>query len=392
MWIVFVHFYENRMGDHRREIVKRGQEQKRLEGELEGALREEEHLAQSIHQLDLRLDQTLSIYNASLTMSSTLEFREKLFSYVKTAGEFQGFRKLFLVVTVPAENEEQAQTETAAFYYSEERRLIQQYPLGPQEEMLIAKLREQKRIGLFTDIDSLGLPPGSFGIEPEKHALIVPLFFHNEFLGALLYCNESEEYQEPLELLSMHFSMELHQSLLYGRIKYLSTIDNLSGAYLKRHFFPLFEEEILRHRESEQELGLLMVDIDHFKKVNDRHGHLAGDHVIREVGRALKESCREQDLIGRFGGDEFLVVLPRTPAAMAYHVALRLQKNIGDLVFHSDTENEFQVNVSIGVAVYPEDGKNARALVEAVDGNLYSAKEKGRNCIVTGRSENGGKA
>jgi len=127
---------------------------------------------------------------------------------------------------------------------------------------------------------------------------------------------------------------------------------------------------------------VLMIDIDHFKEINDDHGHLAGDMVLREVARLLTDSVRTVDSVGRYGGEEFLLVLPHTTRADAVKTAERIRKRIEEHAFWTG-EKELEVTVSVGISSFPAEGVDSpSALLREADIALYRAKESGRNRVV----------
>jgi diguanylate cyclase len=130
-------------------------------------------------------------------------------------------------------------------------------------------------------------------------------------------------------------------------------------------------------------LALLLFDVDNFKVINDTYGHVVGDRVLRFVATTLKEALKGRDISARFGGDEFAVILPRTPMAPALGVAEQLRQAVmrGELVRRSTGEKHSKLTVSIGVAAL-HSGASAQSLVEAADVCLYAAKRSGRNCVV----------
>jgi diguanylate cyclase (GGDEF)-like protein len=127
--------------------------------------------------------------------------------------------------------------------------------------------------------------------------------------------------------------------------------------------------------------SLLMLDIDHFKNCNDRYGHLVGDAVLKEVAKGIKDSVRLIDLVGRYGGEEFLIVLIETDKKQGEIVAERIRKFIEDKSIKVYDE-ELKVTVSIGISTFPFDSKEVKSLINKADKALYSAKESGRNKIV----------
>jgi diguanylate cyclase (GGDEF)-like protein len=140
------------------------------------------------------------------------------------------------------------------------------------------------------------------------------------------------------------------------------------------------KEEVDRAQRLELSFSVGMVDVDHFKQCNDKHGHLVGDAVLKKIAEKLKNSVREVDMIARYGGEEFCVVLPETTKTLAMSVAERLRKSVESKEIKAFDEN-VKVTVSVGVATYPEDGEDVDALIERADTALYKAKRAGRNRV-----------
>lgn len=162
----------------------------------------------------------------------------------------------------------------------------------------------------------------------------------------------------------------------------LATNDGLTGLYNHRHFHEILAAEFARTVRHDHPLSLLFLDVDHFKRYNDTHGHLKGDRVLEKIGEIIRNSLRASDMAARYGGEEFVVLLPETPMEHARHVAEQIRKRIENHPFPGrETQPEEKLTVSIGVAGYPQDGKNARELIECVDRALYEAKEMGRNQV-----------
>lgn len=150
--------------------------------------------------------------------------------------------------------------------------------------------------------------------------------------------------------------------------------DVLTGLYDRRTFNYKLREEILRFHRYGNEISLIMLDIDFFKKFNDTHGHVKGDSLLSELGEIIRYEIREVDIATRYGGEEFAVILPQTGIEEAYVVAERIRKHV-----YERFKREDHTTVSLGVAVCPGDGKTDRELVEAADKALYCSKQNGRN-------------
>jgi two-component system, cell cycle response regulator len=166
------------------------------------------------------------------------------------------------------------------------------------------------------------------------------------------------------------------------RMAHLITLDEKTHLYNYRHFMDRLGEEFKRARRYENRLTLLMFDIDHFKGVNDRYGHQAGDEVLRVFGQIMVRSARETDLIARYGGEEFVILLPQTTAIQGQRLADRIRRSTADHHFSSDNGTDpVRISVSAGVATFPINDRiqHPEELVKAADEALYRAKEAGRN-------------
>jgi two-component system, cell cycle response regulator len=171
-------------------------------------------------------------------------------------------------------------------------------------------------------------------------------------------------------------------SRLFDRVKNLSIRDGLTGLFNHRHTMEVILNEFERASRYSSSLSVLMIDIDHFKRVNDESGHLAGDAVLREVARLLRDALRTVDFVGRYGGEEFLAILPHTSEPDARLTAERLRSVIEQHEFRSGSKS-FRVTVSIGVASHPDSAAGVAAeLVRVADEALYRAKDRGRNCVA----------
>jgi diguanylate cyclase (GGDEF)-like protein len=169
-----------------------------------------------------------------------------------------------------------------------------------------------------------------------------------------------------------------------SRIVQMIHLDELTGLLTKRSLFRALEMELIRTERYKHPLSVLMMDLDHFKKVNDTYGHLVGSHCLAEVGALIREATRVTDLNGRYGGEEFVSFLPETDTAAAMIVAERVRETMAGKTFQYH-ETAYQVRISIGIATYPSHGMTVESLVQAADTALYRAKSTGRNrCIVSG--------
>jgi diguanylate cyclase (GGDEF)-like protein len=154
----------------------------------------------------------------------------------------------------------------------------------------------------------------------------------------------------------------------------------LTGIANRRHLFQQLEAEITRATRFKTPLSLLMVDIDHFKHLNDTAGHRAGDDVLKQVCQQLKRNVRKVDTLARYGGEEFVILLPQVPPAEALEVAEKLRAAVADTSLeHGRTQPGGRVTISIGVATLPDDSDQQARLIDCADAALYASKRGGRN-------------
>jgi diguanylate cyclase (GGDEF)-like protein len=176
---------------------------------------------------------------------------------------------------------------------------------------------------------------------------------------------------------------------LYNETKRLAITDELTGTHNHRFFHTKLEEEIRRADRYNRPLSILMVDVDHFKKYNDTHGHLMGDEVLRGVANTLKRWTRVIDVVSRYGGDEFTLLLPETDEEGAVIVAKRLKKEVEETYFPLETyQPAGAITVSMGIASFPENGISSKELIKSADDAMYKAKET-RNTICCAASQVG---
>lgn len=172
----------------------------------------------------------------------------------------------------------------------------------------------------------------------------------------------------------------LERIKLYDELQELSILDSLTKIYNRRHFMFRYKTEFQRAAKFKLSLAFLMIDIDHFKKINDTYGHLVGDAVLREVARIIRENLREIDFLARFGGEEFSVILPETDKASAIMAAERINTKVSRERIRVFDET-LSVNISVGVATFPQNTLHPDVLVEVADKALYKAKLSGRNRV-----------
>ena len=227
--------------------------------------------------------------------------------------------------------------------------------------------------------------------EVRQPYLCVPLIVQSELIGLLWIAftpgtSLSGERQLAVAL-SEQIALAISNIRLREDLRQQTIRDPLTSLYNRRFLEESLNREIARCRRSGSGFALLMIDVDHFKRFNDTYGHDAGDSVLRTVGRALQEVCREGDIACRFGGEEFVVVLPDTDREGAVVASERILAFMRNLTLRDNTRNLGSITVSVGLALFPEHGETVKDIVQSADKALYAAKGAGRNRLITAGQE-----
>jgi diguanylate cyclase (GGDEF)-like protein len=216
----------------------------------------------------------------------------------------------------------------------------------------------------------------------------VPMLVRDNLIGVINVSHSkagafSQDEARVLNLLAGQAAMTIEREEMVRSLEQLAITDGLTGVFNHRYFQMRLENEVKRAHRYKLPFALLMIDLDHFKDINDRYGHAVGDVVLSHVAGLLRASVRETDLTARYGGEEFAVVLTQTSLPDAVLTAERLRNAVSELPVHTAEGVALQVTVSIGVAACPDHGDNREALLQASDKALYAAKSAGRNQVGT---------
>jgi len=199
-------------------------------------------------------------------------------------------------------------------------------------------------------------------------------------IGYLVVKGVAEEDKEKVMILGHQFALALRRVKLYREIERIAITDGLTDVYTRRFVLERLQEEIKRSRMRKINMSFLMIDADHFKSFNDKYGHMTGDQILGEIGVIIKQNIREIDIPGRFGGEEFCVVLPDTDLEGAQFAAERIRHSVEQATIKA-YDATIQATVSIGIATFPQDGTKANEIVDKADWTLYKAKKQGRNRV-----------
>lgn len=231
----------------------------------------------------------------------------------------------------------------------------------------------------------------------DQTAIAIPIFTKSIITGAIIadakFNNLSNNDKHLLRDLSKQCSITISRANMYSETVKQATVDALTNLDNRRQLDKRLLQEASLVLRTKRPLSILMIDIDFFKSINDTHGHSVGDHVLREVGSIIKKATREYDIAGRYGGEEFVIILPDTPLLGAKCLAERLRSNVENATINianfvgSKTES-IKLTVSIGIAEFTTIAKNPADIYEEADIALYKAKQDGRNRVVLFNVEN----
>ena len=261
------------------------------------------------------------------------------------------------------------------------------------------------REDLATDEARRRIKPGPDPLGGLQPQLIAPLVFDHETLGMIALSRPRRavgDGKAALRLIAQTAAQALHAAAASARVRTTGEMDGLTRAFNKRHMEHALSDWIQRAAATLGEhpgargaapagVSIFLFDIDHFKHYNDTNGHLPGDKLLQELVRVVQDAIRKDDVFGRFGGEEFLLILPNTTVDQALGAANKVRQAIADRRFPFAEKQPMGIlSISGGVAEYPHDGPDVVGLLRAADAALYEAKRQGRNRVVTAQSARNG--
>lgn len=218
-----------------------------------------------------------------------------------------------------------------------------------------------------------------------KSLICVPFLVKGVPLGLVLVEHSikdafNNENVRLLEIICQQVSIAIENTRLYQQMQKLATLDGLTGAYNRQYIQDKLETEFIKAQEGNYSLSLIIFDIDFFKKFNDTYGHLFGDQVLRALSSYVMKVLRKEDIFGRYGGEEFVILMPHTDLELAAEKAEELRKGVAELTVSNHLFSA-SITISVGVSAYPNTAKRPMELINSADDALYEAKREGRNLV-----------
>ncbi|MDD5085346.1 MAG: sensor domain-containing diguanylate cyclase [Candidatus Omnitrophica bacterium] len=335
------------------------------------------------HDLDAQLNDIIGLYELAKDLNYCMSFEELIQALRKRILEDISFRRLRIIIR-------EGDGVSSVYEIDSERESA--VSVGPGDfKWETAILRRLERTPVVL---RLGESIGTNDIELNSEKLSSPAWFfplvvEGKLIAAFIVEGANLKDFHKFEIVSAQLALQVKKINLYFKVRELSIVDGLTLVFVRRHFLERFEEELKRSIRHGFQLTCLMLDIDHFKTYNDSFGHLVGDVTLRAVAEIIHANVRQVDIVCRYGGEEFAIVLPEAGLEEGLEVAERIRSSIAKKHFKLYDE-ETKVTASIGVSNFPAD-LNASGtfnkelileLLRRADHALYQAKEEGRNRVV----------
>jgi two-component system cell cycle response regulator len=258
---------------------------------------------------------------------------------------------------------------------------------------LLDMVLKNKEPFYLSDVRNYRAPIMPFKTDNVGSVFVLPMLYEKDLLGMLTFLSEKTNALNPyqielLEVLCNQASTSIANARFHAEIERLAITDGLTGIFNHRHLQERLSQEFNRLERFSEPLSILILDIDHFKEINDTYGHPVGDSVLRGVVDVIKRTIRNIDIPARYGGEEFAVILLGTGAHGALNMAERLRKAVMNRTFSAENKT-FKVTISIGVSTCPNDGRRKEEIIEKADKALYHAKRTGRNRSILWSEING---
>ncbi|MEO8724539.1 MAG: sensor domain-containing diguanylate cyclase [Acidobacteriaceae bacterium] len=254
------------------------------------------------------------------------------------------------------------------------------------EPLIVSDQQANPRFPLAGGAGSISAPESGSGTK-TRSIICLPLKSKDKVLGVIQLINCRVEEFSDRELFLLHAlcdyaAIAIDNARSVERIQELTITDEVTGLFNARHLYKVLESEVYRSQRFGYQFSVIFIDLDRFKRVNDSHGHQVGSRLLAEIGFRIKEQLRLIDYAFRYGGDEFVVLLPQTDKSAALVVAKRLKETLRTERFLATEGYDLAVECSIGIASFPEDARTANDIILRADEQMYLVKNTSRNAIA----------
>jgi len=347
-------------------------------------LQDDRELLEILHRRNEELETLVQI---GKTLTSTLD-TEELSNRIIEKGNLLLKSRTWLLLLVDESNQELVFDVVVSDVVSSDDLKGERLPLDEGVAGWVVKNREAVYVA---DVDTD--PRFSDRIDHligfKTHSMVcVPVQIQNQLLGVMQLINGGDD--EPftdsdLSLLSAiadYIAIGISNARNFSRVRELVITDDLTGLYNARYLDDLLDIEISRAERFNSNLALVFIDLDYFKLVNDKHGHLIGSRMLAEIGQLFKRRIRSVDFGARYGGDEFVLILPQTDKEGAYDLVCHLRDMVRSYALTTEAGDKVNVTASFGIATYPEDATTKIDLIRLADNMMYKVKETTRDGVM----------
>lgn len=363
--------------------------------QLEEARKEKQDQYDKLKEVNLQLEDTNKKLTASIAEFFTLQQISQAISSIFDMNELLQFVNDIIIGVMGVS------TSNIALYS----------PGGDRLKVLVSNIFNKKERAILTDninspylkdavdqgrsIINNSVNPDEFDFtrgRNVKSLLCVPLQVKGKSHGCVLIEHSipeafDEDNVRLLEIITQQISIAIDNARLYEQLQEFANTDGLTQIYNRVFFQNRLQNELSQAQQMGYEVSVILYDIDNFKRFNDSYGHLFGDIVLKSLAQLVKESIRKDDIVARFGGEEFIILLPHTGSEMACEKAEELRRKISELTI-SDKDVTASVTVSMGVSTFPTIAQGELALLNSADEALYEAKRSGKNCVRVAKPAN----
>jgi diguanylate cyclase (GGDEF)-like protein/PAS domain S-box-containing protein len=339
--------------------------------------------AKLFHDVRLAAERRTILHRVSQEISASSVDPEQIYQTIHRAAALLMPAEAFVITLL---NEANQEIDAVYLVDKNGRSMGMRIPIGKGLSSTVIQTGESIYIPDFLSSQEV-LDVVRFGSRDNTRAILaVPLRLRDKVIGMLSTQSYtpnaySLDDQHLLEMLASHAAIALENARLFSEIQWLAATDSTTGLYNRRGLFELGQREMERSRRFKHPLTAIMLDIDWFKQVNDTYGHSVGDQILKSLALACRQNIRDVDIIGRYGGEEYVIILPETSLQAGYQVANRLRKYVENMQIETD-RGIIQITISLGVCELKPDTPDLAVLIDRADTAMYQAKQAGRNRVI----------